>query len=182
MRLWVRFQLFPCYSHFCTTAKHWALTLSQAFCAMLSNMCACARNVIIPSPTPPHPAHPILVTGERQRLRVYIYICMYSYVLTHIHYLLILSGTALSSILSYSHLASDKQPCMSSPPPIDSEGFQVVFLVGKNYHMQEDQHHSSQKIGQNSSLGPHRFPHLSLWKHKSQSWEPPRVKILKRVL
>ena len=30
--------------------------------------------VIIPSPTPPHPTHPILVTGERQRLRVHIYI------------------------------------------------------------------------------------------------------------
>jgi len=35
MRLLVRLKLFLCYSHFCTNAKQSALTLSQAFCAML---------------------------------------------------------------------------------------------------------------------------------------------------
>ena len=37
MRLLVRLKLFLCYSHFCTTAKQSALTLSQAFSAMLEH-------------------------------------------------------------------------------------------------------------------------------------------------
>ena len=50
------------------------------FQATWQRMCTCARNVIIPSPTPPHPTHPILVTGERRRLRVYIYTYYISYI------------------------------------------------------------------------------------------------------
>ena len=58
---------------------------------------------------------------------------------------------------------------MSSLPSIDSGGFQSFFLVGKTCYVGEDQDHSSQKIDKILVLGPHRFPHLSLWKHKSQS-------------
>ena len=72
MRLLVRLKLLLCYSQFCTTAKQSALTLSQAFCAMLphrptfalfwpslvsARLCTCARNVIIPSPPHPNPPH-----------------------------------------------------------------------------------------------------------------------------
>ncbi len=99
MRLWVRFQLFPCYSHFCTTAKHWALTLSQAFCAMLSNMCACARNVIIPSPTPPHPPH----FGHRRTttiagIYIYIYIDILQPKIPYILYSTIIESYCIYSL------------------------------------------------------------------------------------
>ena len=72
MRLLVRLKVFLCYSHFCTTAKQSALTLSQAFCAMLQHrrtfaliwpsllsagLRTCAGNVIIPSPPHPNPPH-----------------------------------------------------------------------------------------------------------------------------
>ena len=96
MRLLVPHKSCRCYSHFCTTAKHSALTLCQAFCAMLqqreleffciwnviisvaSKMCSRARNVI--SPTPPHPNPPHcdhrrtgIIMGIYTRIYIYIY-------------------------------------------------------------------------------------------------------------
>ena len=96
MRLLVPHKSCRCYSHFCTTAKHSALTLCQAFCAMLqqreleffciwnviisvaSKMCSRARNVI--SPTPPHPNPPHcdhrrtgIIMGIYTRIYIYIF-------------------------------------------------------------------------------------------------------------
>ena len=55
-----------------------------------------ARNVIIPSPNPPHP--PILVTGERQRLRVYIYTYIY---FVYIYIYIIVVNCSSSNVMSY---------------------------------------------------------------------------------